>query len=111
MVVSFPSAPNRLTRFLDTSGAGAWSPGPVTRHPLKRVYGTSVMYGDGKFLVMGGSDKIGTAPTNTAETLDLNTPAPAWQWANPMTFPRKHCKENLIDTLIERIKTLFEADS
>ena len=88
--------PERLTRFLNTSDAGAWTPGPATRHPLKRVYGTSVMYGDGKFLVVGGSDKVGTPPTNTCETLDLNTPAPAWQWTNSLSFARKHCNATLL---------------
>ena len=42
-----------------------------------RDYDSSVMYDNGKVLVMGGGDP----PTNTAEVIDLNASTPAWRVA------------------------------
>jgi hypothetical protein len=62
-----------LSVSLDTSGTGAWT--VVANRQLHRDYGSSVMYGDGKILLMGGKDP----PTNTAEVIDLNLPSPTWR--------------------------------
>ncbi|WP_089398550.1 kelch repeat-containing protein [Noviherbaspirillum humi] len=44
-----------LTRYLDTSGNGKWTDVAVQNFDMQaRDYGSSVMYGDGKVLVMGG---------------------------------------------------------
>ena len=71
----FNSAPSTVTRYLDTSGTGAWT--VVANHSVNvyRGYGPSVMYDNGKVLVMGGGDP----PTNTAEVIDLNASSPAWR--------------------------------
>jgi hypothetical protein len=61
-----PSA-SPITRYLDTSGTGAWS-FVANRNFGSRDYGSAVMYADGKILVLGGGDP----PTNTAEVIDLN---------------------------------------
>ena len=53
---------------------------------IYRDYGSSVMYDDGKVLVMGGGDP----PTNTAEVIDLNAPKPAWRSVASMAFVRRH---------------------
>jgi hypothetical protein len=64
----FNSAPSIVTRYLQTTGAGAWSAVANRRVNLYRDYGSSVMYDAGKVLVAGGADP----PTNTAEVIDLN---------------------------------------
>ena len=50
----FNSAPSTVTRYLDTSGTGAWT--VVANHSVNvyRDYASSVMYDNGKVLVMGG---------------------------------------------------------
>jgi hypothetical protein len=53
-----------------------------------------VNYDTGKYLVIGGA--TGAGGVNTAEILDLNSAAPAWQWTNPMTFGRRHCTATLL---------------
>jgi hypothetical protein len=81
--------PEQLTRYLDTSGTGAWASGPM-RWFGKRNYGTAAMYDDGKILIVGGANTNTTAPTNTAEILDLNVTSPAWRLTSQMKFARKH---------------------
>src|SRR4030095_15527639 len=70
----FNPGPTATTRYLDTTGAGSWTP-VGTRAGGDRDYGSAGMYGDGKILVMGGGDP----PKNTAEVIDLNAPSPAWR--------------------------------
>jgi hypothetical protein len=81
----FNSAPNTLSRALDTSGTGAWS--AIANHALDlyRDYGSSVMYSSGQILAAGGSDP----PTETAEVIDLNQPNPIWRQVPSMQFPRR----------------------
>src|SRR5206468_1567150 len=50
-----------------------------------RDYGSSVMYADGKVMVMGG----GSPPQATAEIIDLNDTHPTWTAAHPMNFARR----------------------
>jgi hypothetical protein len=80
----FDSGPSFVTRYLDTSGTGQWT--FVANHVYSggRDYGSSVMYNTGKVLVVGGG-----APTATAETIDLNSSAPAWQSAGSMSWARR----------------------
>jgi hypothetical protein len=80
----FVSGPGATTRWLDTSGSGAWTLGPG-RPGGARSYGSSVMYAPGKLLVMGGGDP----PKNTAEVIDLNAPSPAWRAVGPMAIARR----------------------
>ena len=60
----------------------------VANHSVNvyRDSGSSVMYGAGKILVMGGGDP----PTNTAEVIDLNAPSPAWRQVSSMAIARRH---------------------
>jgi hypothetical protein len=60
----FNSGPRVTMGYLDTEGEGQWSL-PSTRDNLYRFYGTSVMYGIGKLLVLGGL-------SSSAEIIDLN---------------------------------------
>ena len=79
------------TRYLDTSGAGAWTV-VATRNFGPRDRGSSVMYDDGKVLVMGGDDP----PTNTAEVIDLDASCPSWRLVTPMAFARRMFNATLL---------------
>jgi hypothetical protein len=87
----FISAPSQTTRYLNTSGTGAWT-FVATRNLGQRNQGSSVMYGDGKVLVMGGADP----PTKTAEVIDLNAPSPSWRSVASMAFARRHLSATLL---------------
>jgi len=80
----FNSSPSTVTRYLDTSGSGAWT--VVANQSYYRDYGSSVMYDNGKILIAGGGDP----PTNTAEVIDLNSAAPTWRSVASMAFARRH---------------------
>lgn len=81
----FYAGASRQSRYLDTSGTGAWSNVAVTNFNGWRDYGPGVMYDRGKVMVAGGSDP----PTATAETIDLNSGSPAWSFTGSMHFPRR----------------------
>jgi hypothetical protein len=51
------------------------------------------MYDDGKILYVGGG-----RTTNTAETIDLNSAAPAWKWTGSMAYPRRHLNATVLPT-------------
>jgi len=87
----FLSGPNQVTRYLDTSGTGAWTP-VANLIRGARDYGSPVMYDDGKVVVMGG----GETPTNTAEIIDLNAPTPSWQNVAPMAYARIQMNATLL---------------
>src|SRR5215469_16932576 len=81
----FQAGPNPQSRYLDTSGTGAWSNVAVTKFTGVRDYGPAVMYDLGKILVAGGSDP----PTATAEIINLNSSTPAWQFTSSMHSARR----------------------
>jgi len=87
----FHAAPSQITRFLDTSGTGAWSFVANSNFGY-RDYGSAVMYADGKILVLGGGDP----PTNTAEVIDLNQPSPSWRSVEPMSIARRQVNATLL---------------
>ena len=75
--------------FLDTNGAGTWTPGPSRALGL-RDYAPSVMYDTGKVIFIGGGLDAGTnLPSNGAETIDLGAANPAWHPTSPMHFRRR----------------------
>ncbi len=97
----FNAGPGQTTRYLDTSGSGAWT--VVGDNTFgTRNWSSAAMYDDGKVLIMGGiqGDFYGAgsrvAPTNTAETIDLTAPSPAWAPVAPMAYPRKHHNATLL---------------
>ena len=79
----FCAGPSQTTRYLDVTGTGAWSTVANSNYGT-RNWGSSVMYDDGKVLLMGGSPcgfyktDCTTYPTATAEVIDLNSPNPTW---------------------------------
>ena len=68
----FMAGERSLTRYISTSGTGAWQDVADTGAG-SRDYGSAVMYDDGKVLIMGGG-----APTNTAQIINLSRDIPAW---------------------------------
>jgi galactose oxidase len=68
----FVPGPLRKTFYLDPSGTGSWSGGPLRLHAGARDYGSSAMYEPGKVLIMGGGGTRSNPVTNTAEIIDLN---------------------------------------
>ena len=82
----------RRTLYLNTSNLGGWSK-VGDRLFGTRDYGSAVMYLPGKVLYVGGG-----RTTATAETIDLNTAAPVWQWTGSMAYPRRHLNATLLPT-------------
>jgi len=87
----FASGPSKVTWYLDTTGIGSWSALANSIYGF-RDYGSSVLYDDGKVLIVGGSDP----PTNTAEVIDLNASTPAWRSVSPMTYKRRQINATLL---------------
>src|SRR6185436_3168645 len=89
----FVSGPEPHSVYLDTSGTGAWSD-VVASNAFTRIrtYGSSVLYDDGRILVLGGGDP----PTNTAEVIDLNQATPRWRAVAPMNFARRQLNATLL---------------
>ena len=87
----FDAGPLPTTRYLDTSGTGAWS-FVANRVGGVRDYGLGVMYAPGKVLVMGGD----SPPKNTAEVIDLNAASPSWRPVASMQFGRRHNNATLL---------------
>ncbi len=86
----FNAGPEPQTRYLDTSGTGSWTDVATSAYGF-RDHGSSVLYGDGKVMIVGGSrDRDNEVPTNTAETIDLNAPSPQWMPASPLAYRRRH---------------------
>jgi hypothetical protein len=86
------AGPSQTTRYLDASGAGAWSYVADHVYAASRAYGSPVMYDEGKVVVMGGGDP----PTNTVEIIDLNAGRPTWQTVSPMAYARTQLNATLL---------------
>lgn len=80
------------SRYLNTSGTGSWTSVGNRRYG-NRPYGAAVMYDAGKILYVGGG-----RTTNTAEIIDLNAAAPAWQWTGSMAFARRNLNATILPT-------------
>ena len=80
----FYAGPERMGRYLDTSGTGAWSNVAPSSFGY-RDYGSAVMYEDGKILLIGG----GFPPIATCDAIDLNAAAPAFKPVAPMAGVRR----------------------
>jgi hypothetical protein len=88
-----------------TGGRGKWTSGPSHNWPFNRDYGTAAMYEAGKILYAGGGgnptwaqtpDPKASAPTATAEKIDLNLGSPVWTSAGSMAFPRRHLNSTIL---------------
>jgi galactose oxidase len=87
----FMAGPLQLTQYLDTSGAGQWTP-VGDRINAWRDYAPSVLYNSGRVLFAGG----GNPPTAAAEIIDLNQQQPAWKATGAMNFPRRQHNATLL---------------
>jgi hypothetical protein len=87
----FVAGPSQTTRYLNTSGTGSWSVVANSSYGY-RDYGSSVLYDDGKVLIVGG----GNPPTNTAEVIDLNASTPTWRPVAPMANRRRQVNATLL---------------
>jgi PKD repeat protein len=88
----FYAGEQQTTRYLSTTGTGSWTT-VGNRLYGNRSYGAAVMYDRGKILYVGGGNT-----TNTAEIIDLNAAAPAWQWTGSMSARRRHLNATLLPT-------------
>jgi galactose oxidase len=89
-----------------TAGRGRWTTTSGLTHlwPFNRDYGSAVMYDTGKILYVGGggdlrwstNDPKASAPTATAETIDLNVAGPRWSNTGPMRNPRRHLNATIL---------------
>ena len=87
----FNAGPQQTSRYLNTSGTGAWTNGPASTGGL-RSYGTAVMYEPGKVLMVGGNDP----PRASAEKIDLNLAVPTWQSAGVMHTARRQLNATML---------------
>ena len=106
----FMAAERIVSRWFDPDGAGVsgrrgrWITGPSHIWKFNRDYGSAVMYETGRILVVGGGGDIGwntpdaqsSAPTATAERIDLTAGSPAWQNAGSMSSPRRHLNATVL---------------
>ena len=94
----FVAGPQRMSRYLDVRGTGEWTD-VAESSLLYRYFGSSVMYDDGKVLVVGGNPRDSN-PTNlpsaSAEVIDLNDPTPAWRTVPSMSIGRRHLNTTLL---------------
>jgi hypothetical protein len=89
----FVSGPERHSVYLNTAGTGAWSPVVATTNFSQlRSYGSSVLYGDGRILLVGG----GNPPTRNAEVINLNAQAPSWRTVGLMSVARRQHNATLL---------------
>ena len=89
-----------------TAGRGRWTTTSGLTHlwPFNRDYGSAVMYDTGKILYVGGggdlnwstNDPKASAPTATAETIDLNIAGPRWSNTGAMRYPRRHLNATIL---------------
>jgi galactose oxidase len=98
----FSAGPSQTTRYLNTSGTGAWSYVGNSIYGT-RNWGSAVMYEPGKVLIMGGTTGDFYAPsgsvltpTSTAETIDLNSDTPRWRSVASMAYARKQHNATLL---------------
>lgn len=86
----FYAGPTAPARYLNTDGTGSWTRGPNMQYGT-RDYGPSVMYDNGKVMIIGGG-----APTATAEIINLNDPVPAWRYTGTMANARRQANATLL---------------
>jgi hypothetical protein len=92
----FNAGPQRVTHYLNTSGTGTWA--DVATSTLEyRDYGSSVMYDEGKIMIVGGNlIENSYLPSASAEVIDLNDDAPTWRTVEPMQFGRRYLNTTLL---------------
>ncbi|XXF77855.1 DUF1929 domain-containing protein [Myxococcaceae bacterium GXIMD 01537] len=87
----FFAGPRGRGQFIDTQGVGSWSWSAASSGG-SRPYGTSVMYDEGKVIIIGGADP----PKRDAERIDLSEDSPAWRSAGSMSQARRMANATLL---------------
>ena len=87
----FMAGPVAESAWLDTSGTGAWIPGP-TSSVANRDYGSVVIYEPGKVLTVGGA----RPPVSSAEVIDLNEEKPEWKATGSMSVARRQMNATIL---------------
>jgi hypothetical protein len=92
----FNAGPQQMARYLDTSGTGSWT--DVDANSISyRDYGSSVMYDEGKVMIVGGNPDAATLPTTNTEVIDLNDETNLqWRPVGPMHFGRRQHNTTLL---------------
>jgi galactose oxidase len=80
-----------VSRYLDTSGTGAWTQVARPVHP-GRDYGPAVLYGEGKVAMIGGD----SPPTAEVEVIDLGASPPTWRLVARMSAARRQHNGTLL---------------
>ncbi|MEP6686988.1 MAG: hypothetical protein ABJC36_01485, partial [Gemmatimonadales bacterium] len=94
----FVGGPSKVSHWLTTSGTGSWTTVGAMDADY-RDYGGAVMYLPGKVLAMGGGGAdSNSAPTATAEVIDLTSGSPAWRRVGSMATARRHLNAVLLPT-------------
>ncbi len=89
----FMAGPSRGSMWLNPSGSGQWTTGPLTVFTGFRDYGGAVMYDVGKILIVGGGDP----PTAGAEVINLNNGAAAtWSLTGALNVARRQTTATLL---------------
>ncbi len=92
----FDAGPQPQSRYLDTTGAGAWS-NVATSTYGHRDYGSAVMDRPGRAMILGGTfDSNLATPTNSVEIIDLLAGTPAWTTVAPMGWGRRQHTATLL---------------
>ncbi|MGH7499082.1 MAG: galactose oxidase-like domain-containing protein [Gemmatimonadales bacterium] len=94
----FEAGPSQASHWLTTSGSGSWVT-TVKSARGYRDYGSAVMYAPGKIMIVGGGGAdSNSAPTSTAEVIDLNQGSPAWRSVQSMQYARRHMNATILPT-------------
>jgi WD40 repeat protein len=91
----FNGGPDRTSRYLNTSGTGAWSTIGTFNYSGTRDYGSAVIY-DGKVLIAGGDGAGSGLATNTAEVIDLTSASPTWKSTSSLANARRQLNLTLL---------------
>ncbi|MDZ4860573.1 MAG: galactose oxidase-like domain-containing protein [Candidatus Hydrogenedentes bacterium] len=89
----FKAGMDAFCYYLDTSGTGAWIPGPTTKSGF-HLYGAATQYAPGKIVTVGGSDislegEAGIKPNRKTEVIDLADDDPKWRTVKSMKNARR----------------------
>lgn len=73
------------TWYLNTSGTGSWTAGPINAFGTKNYSESGAMYAPGKIIRSGG----GNPAMNRTAIIDMNAASPTWKETAGMAFPRR----------------------
>jgi hypothetical protein len=96
----FNAGPQQMARYLDLQ-TGIWTDVDMSTLPY-RDYGSSVMYDEGRVMIVGGNprdpdlDNPTVLPSASVEIINLYESTPAWNPVMPMNYGRRHHNATLL---------------